>query len=546
MDSLISTGPNLGLVAAKLREENERLRRAKDLREAYGINFYRPHAKQDKFHSAGNITGRYARTGNRGGKTVCGAAEDVSWLIGGRVFYKESFDVIDGRKAIVRRHVGSQVDPLITRGIPQRPVKGLLLCNDWDKAQEIFTNRDGSYENWGELFKLIPRDAIPKNGVHTSRGGHVDKITVNRLNEYGGGQSSLYVDTVESYKHAKFSAESSSFDFIHLDEPCPKPMFTAHKRGLVDRNGKFWINCTPIDEPWINDEFVPPKQYIVKTAPEGIAFSQLESGAPNRFMITWSIYDNPYNTVEAIAEFEAGLTRDERLCRLHGLPLHMVGLVYPEFVYDMHVLCDVPKGWENYFTPPKNYTIRQWWDYHTRLPQAVLFFATDPKDRVFVYDELFDDNLIKPVANAINRKSEGYFVADREIDPFAIIKHPVTDESIQDELCKYELFFEPATKDLSRGVKAVRERLAERDPQGLPTIFFSPNLQQTLFEFTHYVYDPKKNEPKDEDNHMMENLYRAVLNGLSYVEPPNDRFVSKPFVISHDQDLRSLHVGSLK
>jgi hypothetical protein len=152
----------------ELRRENERLRRAKALRESYGINFYVPHAKQDKFHSVGQKIGRYCRTGNRGGKTKCGAAEDVSWCIGGRVFYRNSFDVLDGKRNVIRRHVGEQDHVLVTKGIPQYPVKGLLVVADWDKAKEIFTNRDGSYETWGELFQLIPRDALGKVLFHVA------------------------------------------------------------------------------------------------------------------------------------------------------------------------------------------------------------------------------------------------------------------------------------------------------------------------------------------------------------------------------------------
>ena len=141
----------------------------------------------------------------------------------------------------------------------------------------------------------------------------------------------------------------------------------------------------------------------------------------------------------------------------------MAGLIYKEFVYDLHVLCDPPAGWERYDRPPRNYTVRVWWDYHIRLPQAVLFFATDPKGRVFVFDELYRDNLVDPVAKAIVAKTKGYFVADYEIDRLAVIPHPVTDESIIDELAKYDLYFEPATKDLALGINKVRERLLERD-----------------------------------------------------------------------------------
>jgi len=422
-------------------------------------------------------------------------------------------------------------------------VKGLLVVSDWDKAKEIFTNRAGSYENWGDLFQMIPSDALGK--PHVSRGGHIDQIPVKRLTEFGGGESVIYLDTVESYKHAKLSQESSDWDFIHFDEPPPREMFISNKRGLADRNGKFWINATSLEEMWVNDEFTPATRGIVQVPNEGLGFTKTELGG-SRYIITASIYDNPYNSAQGVEEFAASLSRDEKECRLFGLPYAMAGLIYKEFIYDLHVLCDVPQGWEDYHLPPKDYTIRIWFDYHTRLPQAVLFFASDHKGRVYVYDELFDDNLIDPVAKSILAKTKNRYVADMEIDPFAVIPHPVTGESIVDEFMKYDLYFDKATKDLSTGINRVRERLAERDPQGLPTIFFSPRLQQTLFEFTHYVYDLKKNEPKDADNHMMENLYRAILNGLPYVEPPIKTGVkAKPFVIKDNVDLLMAQPGEL-
>ncbi len=519
---------------ASLRQQVAAKRRVRELEQSYGLNFYEPHSKQDVFHSNGDATGRYCRFGNRTGKTKCGAAEDVSWLIGGRLFYRESFDVIDGRRRVVRRHIGARDHILVTKGIPSYPVKGLLVCSDWDKAKEIFTNREGSYDMWGDLFQLIPRDALGK--PHVSRGGHIDQIPVKRLTEFGGGESLLYVDTVESYKHARLSQESSDWDFIHYDEPPPQSMFVANKRGLADRHGKFWVNATAIEEMWINDEFCPPTQNVLLNVPvEGFRFNKTEHGG-SRFIISASIYDNPYIDEAGVAEYASSLNKDEKECRLYGLPMAMAGLIYKEFEYDAHVLSNVPDGWQDYFTPPKEYTIRWWWDYHTRLPQAVLFFATDPKGRVFVYDELFDDNLVDPVAKSILSKTRDYFVADTEIDPFAVVIHPVYKTSVVDELMKYDLFVEPSTKDLTTGIIKVRERLKERDPQGHPTIFFSPRLTQTLFEFSHYIYDLKKNEPKDENNHMMENLYRAILNGLAYVEAPSKTYKSKPFVIKDNLD----------
>jgi hypothetical protein len=519
---------------ARLRQQVSVVRRVKELKEAYGLNFYRPHFKQHMFHVNGCATGRYSRFGNRTGKTVCGAAEDVSWLIGGRLFYRETFDIITGNeRKVVGRHVGTRDHELVTKGVPDYPVKGLLVCSDWDKAKEIFTNREGSYDMWGDLFQLIPRESLGK--PHVSRGGHIDQIPVKRLTEFGGGESLLYVDTVESYKHARLSQESSDWDFIHYDEPPPQTMFLANKRGLSDRHGKFWINATALEEMWVNDEFCPPKQQTLLNVPQdGLVFNKADG--VSRYVISASIYDNPYISPEGVAEFAASLNKDEKECRLHGLPMAMAGLIYKEFEYDQHVLGELPDEWTEFWIAPKNYTIRWWWDYHTRLPQAVLFFATDPKGRIFVYDELFDDNLIDPVCKSIIGKTKNYFVADTEIDPFAIIPHPVTKESIQDELMKYDIFVDPATKDLSTGINRVREKLKERDAQGNPTIYFSPRLTQTLFEFSHYIYDLKKQEPKDENNHMMENLYRAVLNGLPYVEPPQKSYKPKTFVVKDNVD----------
>ncbi len=529
---------------ARLRQQVATVRRVRELKQAYGLNFYVPHWKQHIYHIHGDAVGRYCRFGNRTGKTVSGAAEDVSWLLGGRLFYRETFDIITGvERKVVGHHVGTREHELVTKGIPSYPVKGLLVCSDWDKAKEIFTNREGSYEMWGDLFQLIPRDALGK--PHVSRGGHIDQIPVKRLTEFGGGESLLYVDTVESYKHARLSQESSDWDFIHYDEPPPQSMFIANKRGLTDRHGKFWVNATAIEEMWINDEFCPPKQNTLLNVPdEGMGFNKTEKGG-SRFIIAASIYDNPYINEEGVEEYASSLNKDEKECRLHGLPMAMAGLIYKEFEYDVHVLSEPANGWTDFHVPPKDYTIRWWWDYHTRLPQALLFFATDPKGRVFVYDELFDDNLIDPVCKSILGKTKDYFVADTEIDPFAIIPHPVTRESIQDELMKYDIFVDPATKDLSTGINRVREKLRERDAQGNPTIYFSPRLTQCLFEFSHYIYDLKKQEPKDENNHMMENLYRAILNGLPYVEPPKKAYKSKPFVIKDGLDREMSQPGNL-
>ncbi len=542
-----------------LRAEVAGLKRATALRQAFGLDFYRPHAKQDKFHKAAVHTGRYCRTGNRGGKTKCGAAEDVAFCLGYRPWYLHRFEVKDGQGNVVRVHDPANPEDrtLVTLGIPQRPIKLLLIVTDWDKSKEIFTNNEGSYENWGEYFQLIPTASVGK--IHKSRGAHIERIDIKRPAEYGGGTSSLCIDTVESYKHSKMSAESSDWDVIHLDEPCPEAMFQAHARGLVDRGGKFWINCTPLSEMWINDEFCPDNRRLVDMVPDGCSFTKGKRQNVTRYMITWSIHDNPWNTPQAIDEFEALFSRDPANleCRLHGLPSAMAGLVYKEFVWDMHVLADIPKGWKAYNDPPLDYTIRVWWDTHISKNQAILFFATAPDGLVFVYDEQFYTKYIGENALLLVEKMK-VLIEDKsseapkdklkevqrncvsyEIDPSALVDNPVDDSNIVDTLMEYGLYFNPATKDRTRGTIKVAEKLCERGHNKLPTIYFSPNLKQTLFEFTHYVFDLDTGKPIDKDDHMMENLYRAVLSGLEYVQPVSDSEYAnrRKFDVSHNEPL---------
>lgn len=508
-----------------LEAEAKALRELRALRQDNGLAFYRPHLKQHKFHVA-DFVNRYLRTGNRFGKSDCGICESLAYAGGGRIWYRQPFDILGTRETapgkyetyVDSNHPGGHNHPYVTLGIPQKPVKILIICVDWDKCKEVFTNRGGSYDVWGKLWKMIPKSWSGQT-YSGGRGDRIEKIEIIRPEEFGGGISTIKFDTVESYKHNKMSGESEDYDYIHVDEPCPEAMFQAFSRGLMDRNGKCAFTCTPLDEMWINDKFTPPGLQMVKEAKDGLPFAPKGVKEKLNYIITGSLYDNPYRNEKGVANFESGLTREQRACRILGIPLAMAGQVYKEFIYDMHVLCEVPTGWSSYETPPSDYTIRVAWDVHQRLPQALLFAATAPNGDVFIYDEQFDESLIGPNAERLMQKLRRRDPASLLIDPFAVIESPVTGESVLDELSNYELYFEKASKDLTTGISKVRERLSERNTFGRPTIYFSPHLTETLYEFSHYVYDTDKNKPKDKDDHMMENLYRLVLDGLEYIPP---------------------------
>jgi hypothetical protein len=472
------------------------LKRLAELKKQNGILFYKPHKKQDEFHRNGKRKRRYVRTGNRFGKSTMGGAEDVAWARGEREWYPKG----DERR---------------TAGIPKHSTKGLIICADWDKAHEIFTNPVKGQAQ-GKLFKFLAPETI----VRTSRNnaGVISEITVKCIH---GGESTIMLDTVKSYMSNPLGQESSDWDWIHVDEPCPKPMWVANSRGLIDRHGSAWFTCTPIDQPWINDMFVPRDQFRLTTG-ETILKDE------DHMMIVGTSYDNEYNTPAALAMFEADLTEQEIECRIRGIPMALSGLVYKEFHPSDSLYRGTPYGWQDPMTPPENYTIRLAIDPHPQVPHAVLFSATSPEGIVYFFAEIFR-KFTSPTefCEAINAVVGTRHVQIFLCDPAAYVPSNIDQSVLADHLIEGGIYVEKASKDLSRGILMTQAALNSTitSPAGkvCKKLLFGEHLTETRWEFDHYTWNLKRpNHPIDKDDHMMENLYRLVLEGLDYITPDNE------------------------
>jgi hypothetical protein len=460
----MSQGEMAALKLRKLRLKQARV----ELLRRFGLLSYKPHAKQDKFHAAGSFRRRMVRAGNRFGKSLMGCAEDISWALGHRPWYP------DGD---VRRTVG----------IPQgRPTKGLIITTDFDVVDEVWTSQRRTPP--GKIWQLIPPDFVKRAERNSS--GTIDHL-------YCQNGSSITWNTCKSWQNDPQSLESTDWDWIHVDEPCPQDMWKAASRGLIDRDGYAWFTLTPLREVWINDMFFP-RRY--KESPD----KEVQKG--NKWAIQGTIYDNPYLSKDAIAEYADSLTNDEKQCRLFGLPLELSGLIYKEFDYDRHVLSQVPKEWKDYNLPPDNYCLYYAIDPHPQTPHAVLFCAVSPFGQKFFWSEIFEHTVISNLSRMIHNRIDLRNVRVALCDPLAYIKDPITDTTIASEFEKNGIFFDKATKDLSTGILKVKEELTKEN-----NLYFSPRLEETLWEFERYMWDEKENKPMDKDDHMMENLYRILL-----------------------------------
>lgn len=500
----MSATPPIKVLLARRELALER-RRVELLRENQ-ITFYRPHDKQQAFHANALARYRYARTGNRFGKSEMGAAEDVAFALGYRPWVEEG-------------------NPLRTLGIPNHPTKGLVVTTDWDKSKEVFTEQEGS--NKGKLIKYIPSSCLGQPTRNHS--GAIDRIPVKHIS---GGWSVIHLDTVKSYKQNPLGQESSVWDWCHIDEPCPEGMWKAIARGLVDRGGRGWFTCTPLTEPWIDDAFVPDLG-----SDRGLEATTFSSG--DRWMMTGSMSDNPHNSAEDISSFMAWLTDDEKDARLNGLPTSFAGLVFKEFRWNEHVLAEPPTGWKDWDSPPSSWCVRYAIDYHFRKNDAVLFIATSPQNVSVVYGELWQQMLIDEEVKRIQEFLGQHPSLPGIVDPLASTPNKLTEVTAMDEYRRLGLAVIPATKDPVNGIRSVKSTLKARDKHGRPVLFFNTNLRRTLFEISRgFVWDGDENKPVKKNDDMMENLHRLCLQGLDYIEPAGENDYSP--IMPRDFDTESL------
>lgn len=289
-------------------------------------------------------------------------------------------------------------------------------------------------------------------------------------------------------------------DLAWFDEPPPRDKYIATRRGLVDTKGRCWLTLTPLKQPWIYDDL----------------YTKEDS---NIFVVTMDIKDNPTLSPTAIEEFSKALTEEEKEARLHGKFMHLSGLVFKEFDPDIHI-CEPPKiekYWIKYFSI----------DPHPRTPSACLWMAVTEQDDLYIYDELWLENMSVPqMAMAIKAQEAGQDPHMRLIDP-AMDKTDVTvvgGFNVRKELMKYGIYCSRANNDFDLGISKIRQALQPKYShllgKNIPQLRISRNCKHTIYELQHYLWDeytmrPEEHDPKQKakkkNDHFIADL-RYILN----------------------------------
>lgn len=485
-----------------LQRSNEVKRQLLAAAKSCGIAFYRPHWKQHLFHTSPHKR-RGFFAGNRTGKSKCNAAETVAWMLGERVWYKTPFDVFgidhDGKgnnrtNVIKYHHDGRPDHPFVRLGIPSYPTKQLVVCSNWDKVHEIWTSQEA--DRPGKIWELLPR-GFAKRAVKNHE-GVIDEI-------YGTNGSLLKYLSVDAFKRNQLVAESSDWDRVSFDEPAPIKLWKGCARGLTDRDGQGDFTLTSLEELWIYDYF--NKAELAEDAPDVCL---------DREAISATIWDNPFLSDLSIARFEAELDDDEKDCRLSGIPLELSGLIYKGFKRDVHVLPSLPDGWRDWHLPARSCILHCRVDTHPVNPHAVMFAAVGPSEIPVVCHEIYKacdaDTLCEMINDYV--KLTGCFLGSLKVEPGAWNNDPATrTASIASYFFKHNLFPVKAPKDLSTGILIVKGALKNQ------RVFFTPECRRTFWEFARYRYDPETGKPVDENDHMMENLYRLLITPTRWFDP---------------------------
>lgn len=496
-DESVDVADRTELLARSNAVKRELLRLSKEC----GIAFYRPHYYQHLYHSC-KAKRRGLFTGNRFGKSKSNAAETVAWMLGYRPWYKQPFDILrvvhergKGRRVVVaERHPGGEDHPLVRQGIPSWPTKQVVVCANWKKVDEIWTS--DTADRPGKIWELLPKGFV-KRAIRNHE-GVIAEI-------YGNNGSLLQFMSVDAFKRNSQVAESSDHDRATLDEPAPNGLWRGLSRGLVDRDGQGDFSLTSLEEMWIYDYF--NKDELTPDSPDVCR---------DRTSFNATIWDNPHLTDTAISRFEAELTDEEKDCRLEGIPLELTGLVYKEFKRETHTLTSLPRGWRDWHLPDRTNILHIRVDTHPVKPHAVLFAAVGPSEVPVVCHEIYracDADTLCEEINAYLRLT-GCFLGSLKVEPAAWNNDPATKTaSIASYFHKHGLHPTKATKDLSTGILIVKSALKHG------RVYFTPTCRRTFWEFSRYRYDPETGKPVDEEDHMMENLYRLLIQPTRWFDP---------------------------
>lgn len=366
------------------------------------------------------------------------------------------------------------------------------------------------------LMRAIHPRFIAPNGRKTNNKGFLTKLI---------GVTGAKIDIV-THDMDTMALEGWQGHWAHFDEPPPRDKWVATLRGLVRNQGRWWITCTPLSEPWMYDEVYTNAKY---------------------FICNVDMRDNPYLTEESIAEFESKLTEEEREARIHGRFMHLSGLTYKEFNPEVHIK-RISK------LPPEAADWPRWCvcDPHGQRPFAFMWFAVDPLGRKWIYDEWPRGWFHEMKSSRYGLRDYVHILREIEMGGPPIYRRVIdgragkapllvgsTDGEKQDTLIDalqdLGLVFEPSYITMTTGITdpghiKVKEALRISPATDEPDLFILENCKNTVYAFQHNTWeeDSKSGVARERQSQFAKDFLDLIRYGLMddpHWLDPNERLL---------------------
>jgi phage terminase large subunit-like protein len=379
-----------------------------------------------------------------------------------------------------------------------------------------------------KMFELLPQAPFVER---------VEKIqgrTVHKLTFFNGSTIKLM-----SYESSEGKWEGPTYHIAAFDEPPPRNLYVATKRGLMRYEGPCLFSMTPLKEPWIHDELYVSEEAVHVQDQESMANLTRKSF----FVTTVSLDDNPYLTAEAKDSFLMNLDEEEREARQFGRFRHLMGRVYKKMDPDVHVLDDEKFSklfGEEWKTWPAALVV----DPHDRKPFAMAWCVVSPRNEMIWIHEWPEFDFfgtkawhwdIPDYVEAIEKTEKALGLTNvfwRIMDPNfgRSPKAGMGGKTLQQEFDEHGLWFDcEVDNDLSSGHVLVRAWLGNPSTNTPPRMFWRSNCTNFVRGMLGYTWDDYKagiqqgrsvkEAVKDKFKDFPDLARYAVKGGVEYMDP---------------------------
>lgn len=425
------------------------------------LNFYNKkgkiHKKQVAFHKC-KKRNRWVFSGNRSGKTECGAVETV-YLACGVHPYKKN-----------------------------KPTEGWVVSLSRQVQRDVAQRKILHYLPQSYIEKIV----MVSGGQESAENGIIDFILVKSA---AGGLSRI---GFKSCDQGRDKFQGASLDYVWFDEEPPYDIYNECKMRVLDRCGEIFGTMTPLKGlTWVYNTI-----YLNDKNDKDVWYETME----------WA--DNPFLSKKEIAKMTNSLSADELESRRYGKFMQNGGMVYTEFDENENVIEPfvVPKEWQDGISI----------DPGLHNPLSAHFYAVDFDGNVYVVAEHYQAqqtvqyhaNKIKEIARSLGWKT------DNRGQLRAIIDSAASQRTLASEKSVVELFYENGivvdcnvNKDLFSGISVVKSYLKSAD--GRRRLFIFKNCVNLIREIKSYWWGSGENPIKKDDHALDELRYYLMKRPLN-------------------------------